>query len=333
MAGRRTNLALAGLVLLALATGLASFALGTSSGRAAVIAHGVAGLALIVLAPWKSVIAARGLGRMRSGRVLSILLAVAAVVTVATGVLFSTGLVLHYGSLTAIQLHVGAGVATTVLVLVHMWKRPVRPRLTDLSRRNLLRTGSLAALAGLLWLGVEGTARAAGWRGAERRFTGSHETGSFDPRRMPVTQWFNDSVPRIDPSDWQLSITSEVSRTISYEELTAHVEKVVATIDCTGGWYATQEWTGVRLDRLLGPLPGGSLRVVSATGYERRIPSEHATQTWLAHSVGNRPLSPGHGSPARLVAPGRRGFWWVKWVTEIVHEDRPAWWQLPFPAS
>ncbi|MFQ5967149.1 MAG: molybdopterin-dependent oxidoreductase [Acidimicrobiia bacterium] len=333
MAGRRTNLALAGIVLLALGTGLASYALGTSSGRAVVIAHGIAGLSLLVLAPWKSVIAARGLGRMRPGRLLSILLAVAAVLTVATGVLFSTGLVLRYGSLTAIQLHVGAGVATTLLVLLHMRKRPVRPRLTDLSRRNLLRTGSLAAVAGVVWLGIEGTARAAGWRGSDRRFTGSHETGSFDPPRMPVTQWFNDSVPRIDTSAWQLSIRAGEPRSLNYAQLTEYNDQVEATIDCTGGWYATQEWTGVRLDQLLGPLKGGSLRVVSFTGYERRIPTEHARQVWLAHSVGGRPLSVGHGAPARLVVPNRRGFWWVKWVTEITHDTRPAWWQLPFPAS
>jgi DMSO/TMAO reductase YedYZ molybdopterin-dependent catalytic subunit len=24
-----------------------------------------------------------------------------------------------------------------------------------------------------------------------------------------------------------------------------------------------------------------------------------------------------HGAPLRLVAPGRRGFMWVKWVTEV----------------
>ena len=46
-----------------------------------------------------------------------------------------------------------------------------------------------------------------------------------------------------------------------------------------------------------------------------------------------RPLSHGHGFPARLVAPGRRGFWWVKWVTDIEVSDRPWWWQSPFPLT
>jgi DMSO/TMAO reductase YedYZ molybdopterin-dependent catalytic subunit len=30
----------------------------------------------------------------------------------------------------------------------------------------------------------------------------------------------------------------------------------------------------------------------------------------LATRVGGAPLEPRHGFPARLVAPGRRGFWW-----------------------
>ena len=45
-------------------------------------------------------------------------------------------------------------------------------------------------------------------RGAERRLTGSHETGSFDPARMPVAQWLDDDVPVIDLATWRLAITS-----------------------------------------------------------------------------------------------------------------------------
>ena len=37
--------------------------------------------------------------------------------------------------------------------------------------------------------------------------------------------------------------------------------------------------------------------------------------------------------PARIVAPGRRGFWWVKWVAEIRPSARPAWAQSIFPLT
>ena len=48
-------------------------------------------------------------------------------------------------------------------------------------------------------------------------------------------------------------------------------------------------------------------------------------------AVAGAPLSTGHVAPARLVAPGRRGFWWVKWVTRISVDDVPPWVQPPFP--
>jgi DMSO/TMAO reductase YedYZ molybdopterin-dependent catalytic subunit len=113
-------------------------------------------------------------------------------------------------------------------------------------------------------------------------------------------------------------------------------DRMRAVLDCTGGWYAEQEWAGVRLDRLLAgagvDLPeGGSVDVVSATGYTRRLPLSDAAHLLLATSAAGTPLSAGHGAPVRLVAPGRRGFWWVKWVVRLEVVDAPWWVQSPFP--
>ena len=66
MGPRRTNLALLIMLVVALATGGLAFAAGTGWGRPVVVAHGLAGLAVLVLAPWKSVVVRRGLAR-RSG--------------------------------------------------------------------------------------------------------------------------------------------------------------------------------------------------------------------------------------------------------------------------
>ena len=88
------------------------------------------------------------------------------------------------------------------------------------------------------------------------------------------------------------------------------------------------------MDALLpADLRGRSIEVRSVTGYARRYPLADAPVLWLATRVGAAPLSPGHGYPARVVAPGRRGFWWVKWVASIEVNDAPWWLQPPFPLT
>ena len=76
MAGRRTNLALLALLVLAFATGVASWAMGSALVRWIVIAHGIVGLGIVALAPWKRTIANRGLARRRPGRGTAIAFAV-----------------------------------------------------------------------------------------------------------------------------------------------------------------------------------------------------------------------------------------------------------------
>ena len=65
----------------------------------------------------------------------------------------------------------------------------------------------------------------------------------------------------------------------------------------------------------------------------RRFPLSDADSMLLALRVGGLELSGGHGFPARIVAPGRRGFWWVKWVERIETSVTPWWWQPPFPLT
>jgi DMSO/TMAO reductase YedYZ molybdopterin-dependent catalytic subunit len=76
-----------------------------------------------------------------------------------------------------------------------------------------------------------------------------------------------------------------------------------------------------------------SLYVRSVTGYWVRIPVSDLDTLLLATEVGDTALSVGHGYPLRLVAPGRRGYWWVKWVDRVELQRTPWWWQPPFPVT
>jgi DMSO/TMAO reductase YedYZ molybdopterin-dependent catalytic subunit len=340
MAGRRTNLALAGVLALALATGAGAFAAGSHSGRLVVAAHGAAGLAIVLLAPWKSAVVRRGLRRRpRPGRASALALTVAAVLALAFGLAHSTGLARGFGPVTAMQLHVGAALVAAALGLRHVLTRPQRPRRADLGRRALLRLGALTGAAGLSWLTLEGAMRLTRLPGARRRWTGSYQAGSGDPAAMPVTQWLDDPVQHLSPAPgaaagWRLVVRSRAgTRAWTLAELDRFGDRVVATLDCTGGWWARQSWEGVWLARLLPPDASGAIEVVSATGYRRRFPVGEAGRLLLATRVGGAPLREGHGYPARLVAPGRRGFWWVKWVERVELGDRPWWLQLPFPPT
>jgi DMSO/TMAO reductase YedYZ molybdopterin-dependent catalytic subunit len=65
------------------------------------------------------------------------------------------------------------------------------------------------------------------------------------------------------------------------------------------------------------------VRFRSVTGYRWSLPVGEASQVILATHVGGKPLDHGHGAPLRLVAPGRRGFQWVKWVVAVEVLDAP----------
>ena len=332
MAGRRTNLALLALLVLAFVTGLASWLAGPGLVRWIVIAHGAVGLAIVALAPWKSTIARRGLGRRRPGKGTAIAFAVLIVTSIVAALVHVTGVIGSVGTFSPLGIHIITAVAAIAVGVVHVVQRPVRPRATDLSRRTVLRTGAVLGAGAVGWLAIQGVLRATGARGASRRVTGSFETGSSAPAAMPVTQWFNDQVQELDAASWRLRVAGGAS-TYSVDELAAFGDVLQATLDCTGGWYAEQVWRGARLDRLLDGVDGGSVVVRSATGYCRRFPRSDAEGLLVATHVGDVPLSAGHGAPARLVAPGRRGFWWVKWITEIDLDDEPWWWQSPFPLT
>jgi hypothetical protein len=326
--GARTNLGLIALLAGAFLSGWLAFAFATAPARWSLVLHATTGFAILFLLPWKSMIARHGMRRPRPGRWASIALGALVLVSLAAGVAHSTGVLLSWGPFTPMEFHVGAAIAAVPLAIWHIAARPIRLRPADFSRRAFMRGGMTVGVAVAAYLASEGVVRAAALPGASRRFTGSYEAGSFQPDLMPVSSWMFDSIPQIDTATWRLR---SGGRTWSYDQVAAFDDRVTATLDCTGGFYSTQEWAGARLDRLVETRSDLSVRVVSSTGYERRFPVDEAGSLLLAARCGGEPLDAGHGFPVRLVASDRRGFWWVKWVVAIEVDDLPPWWQSPFP--
>ncbi len=330
------NIVLLVLLPLQLLTGYLGFVNGLPRRAWILWLHGAGAYALLLLLAFKGQIIwaawRRGTG-WRSQRTAFVAQLLLLLVVLALGLVWTVRGPLYVFGFSLLTLHILLAVPLLALLAWHAWRmRFVLGHPATRGRRAFLR-GAGIALGGLALYPLT-----AGLRRL-RRFTGSYETGSFTGR-FPQVSWIADHPPPVDVSTWRLAVTGAVERPVTFDYealLAAAAVEVTATLDCTGGWYSTQVWRGVALRELLaaaGPLPAAaSITVRAVSGYFRRFSLAEAEALVLALAVAGEPLSHGHGFPARLVAPRRRGFNWVKWVSEIEVNRTPAALQPPLPLS
>lgn len=301
--------------------------------------HRIGAWALIALLPWKVGISWRSLKRGAGPRfersvMLGISLLMAAMVI--SLMLFALGWTWRAGPetlgipamfyQTLLGWHWILGLVVLAPLALHVWRRWPRPKAAEFTRRR----GALRAIgfgaAGLAgWWIAETLAAARAEPAHPRRSSGSRLDGQLTGNDFPIT---SERAPDVEVEMWTLSIAGAVAApfSLTYEALLALPRSEwIATLDCTNGWWTTQAWQGVRLADLLEQAGMNShalaVRLVSLTRYGQVFTLAEARQILIATHVGGEALSHWHGYPARGVAPFRRGWFWVKWLSEVVVLD------------
>jgi DMSO/TMAO reductase YedYZ molybdopterin-dependent catalytic subunit len=328
---RATDWGLAFLVGLLFASGVLTLFAGAPGDVWVFAVHGAGGFALGAVLSWKlrrvwpRVVRPERWDRHTGAGLAALSLVVA---TLVSGVGWSSGADVQAAGYGLLNWHFALGAVLTLTVGTHLVLRAKPIRRRDLAgRRQFLQAGAVAAGAYAVWWAQRPVSAWVGLRGAKRRFTGSYEAGSFAGNDFPATSWVADH-PRPLSANHRLEVVGEVDRPLRLRPADLDAgDELVATLDCTGGFYSRQHWRGVRIGRLLDRAgakgAGTHLRVISHTGYRWSFDTADAREFLLAVAVGGQPLSHEHGAPVRLVAPGRRGFQWVKWVERIELHEHP----------
>ncbi len=327
MSPRLTDWNIAFAAVIAFTTGVVSLVSGHAQEWFIFFLHGIVGFWLLLLLwgklrrVWPRLIHPRRWDRRTVYGLLALLFVALAL---GSGIVWAAGGELYFAGFNLLNWHIGLGFVLTTVIVIHMFARAKRLRKRDVAgRRQALRFGALLLGGVALWPAQQLADRALRLPGATRRFTGSREVGSHAGNAFPTSSWVADAPRPIDAQRWRLSVGGAVAspRDFSYDELAAVGDELEGTLDCTGGFFSTQRWRGVRIGRLLDQAAlheeARYVSFVSVTSYRWSLPLEEARTALLATHTGEEPLSHEHGFPLRLVAPGRRGFEWVKWITRV----------------
>jgi DMSO/TMAO reductase YedYZ molybdopterin-dependent catalytic subunit len=327
MSPRFTDWSLAFAAVLAFMTGVVSLISGLPQDWFIFALHGIVGLWLLLLLwgklrrVWSRLIHPRRWDRRTIYGLLALLLVTLAL---GSGIWWVGGGDWYFVGFNLLNWHIALGIVLTAAIVFHMLARAKRLRKRDIAgRRRALHFSALLLGSAALWPAQQLAQRALNLPGATQRFTGSRESGSYAGNVFPTSSWVADQPRPLDAQTWRLSLVGAVTmpRDFSYDELVSAGDTLEATLDCTGGFFSTQHWRGIRVGRLLDhavlDTNAHYVSFISVTSYRWSLPLEEARTVLLATHIDEEPLSHEHGFPLRLVAPGRRGFEWVKWITRV----------------
>jgi DMSO/TMAO reductase YedYZ molybdopterin-dependent catalytic subunit len=178
-------------------------------------------------------------------------------------------------------------------------------------------------------------------------FTKKSELPADKAARVPPGQYLTEkwpilhygSVPRFDPKTWSFRVFGKVLNEIrlSWDEFQAlPLITVVADMHCVTTWSRLdQRWEGVpfsKIVELAKPLPDAKFVIAhSEQGFTANTPIEFCLRDdcLIALRANGEPLTPEHGSPARLVVPRLYAWKSAKWLRgiEFRSTDSAGFWE------
>ena len=169
----------------------------------------------------------------------------------------------------------------------------------------------------------------------------------YDPARLPPGQYLTEkwpvlhagSVPHTDLATWDFRVWGEVENpiTLDWEQFDALPKSDnVQDIHCVTRWskfdttFEGVHWRAVA--ELVRPKPTARFVLAHAEqGFTSNVPLSFLEDdlALLATHGDGEPLTPDHGSPLRLVIPGKYFWKSAKWLTgiELSSRDRPGFWE------
>lgn len=137
---------------------------------------------------------------------------------------------------------------------------------------------------------------------------------------------------KIDPGSYRLIVTGMVEKPLSltYQEILKlpRIMRVV-TMPCVEGWDERLLYEGVLITDLLAlakPKPAARYAAFfAADGYSSALPLEYLkkSKALLGFKINGRTLDAQRGFPFQVVAEGKLGYKWAKWISRIELLDKP----------